>query len=75
MKSERPDMKQVKSYMEKLLEGCETKDEETKRKEKRKRILGMIEAVKENPKSMMLDVLRGMYKNGMLEELNIDWEP
>ena len=61
--------------MEKLLEGCETKDEETKRKEKRKRILGMIEAVKENPKSMMLDVLRGMYKNGMLEELNIDWKP
>ena len=28
-----------------------------------------------NPKSLMLDVLQGMYKNGMLEELNIDWEP
>lgn len=75
LKTEKPDMKQVKSYMEKLLEGCETKDEETKRKEKRKRILGMIEAVKENPKSMMYDVLKGMYKNGMLEELNIEWKP
>lgn len=67
--------KEKKAYMDELLESCHVKDEGTKQHEKRQRILRMIEAVKENPESMMRDVLCGMYNNGLLKELNIDWKP
>ena len=67
--------KEEKTNIEKLLEDSRVEDEETKRHEKRQRIYRMIEAVKENPESMMRDVLCGMYNNGLLKELNIDWKP
>lgn len=60
---------------DKLIHDGIVKDEETKRHEKRQRIYRMIEAVKENPKSSMYDVLVGMYENGLLKDLNIDWKP
>ena len=50
-------------------------NDEDKRHAKRQRILGMIKTLEENPKSFVRDVLVGMYENGLLSELNINWHP
>lgn len=50
-------------------------DNETKLHEKRQRIYRIIEAVKENPKSLMRQTLINMYNNGILKDMNIEWTP
>lgn len=49
--------------------------EDEKREARRQQLLGFIEAVKENPKSFMRDILVRVKEKGELDELGIVWNP
>lgn len=46
---------------------------EEKREKRRQQLLGYVRAVKENPKSMMRNILVGVKKSGELDSLGIEW--
>lgn len=48
--------------------------EEEEREKRRQQLLGYVRAVKENPKSIMRDILVKVKEKGELEELGIEWE-
>lgn len=74
--TEKPEEKaEEKTDIEKMLEDNAPVDETERRREKRRRILGMIEAARANPRSLVNGALRGMHANGLLKELGIEWEP
>lgn len=50
-----------------------TKEEE--REKRRQQLLGYVRAVKENPKSIMRDILVKVKEKGELDELGIEWNP
>lgn len=68
-----------KSDISKLIEDTKIKQEsytkEAKEHALRQRIYGMIEVVKDNPRSLCMDTLKYYHKVGLLEKLHIDWKP
>lgn len=70
---------QQQSEISKLIEENKQKQEsytkEAKQEALRKRILGYINLVKENPNSLCMDSLKYYHKTGLLQKLNIDWKP
>lgn len=65
----------ISQLLQKTKKEITSREDGTKFNEERQRMIGLIELVKNNPKSSARLSLMGYYKRGYLQELGLNWHP